>query len=133
MLDEVIEYLKQLQAQVNIMSRMNMSPMMLPLALQHQLQMSMMAQMGIGMNMGMGMGVMDLNPIGRPNITGIPPILHPTAYMPATSVWEGLGDRLAAQSASAMPDPLAAFLACQSQVRPYFLSCNEKFDHLIYF
>lgn len=44
MLDEVIEYLKQLQAQVNMMSRMNMSPMMLPLAMQQQqLQMSMMA------------------------------------------------------------------------------------------
>ncbi|KAL3516915.1 hypothetical protein ACH5RR_023817 [Cinchona calisaya] len=118
MLDEVIEYLKQLQAQVNIMSRMNMSPMMLPLALQQQLQMSMMAPMGIGMNMGMGMaGVMDLNSIGRPNIPGMPPVLHPSAaYMPPTSAWDGLGDRLAASPpASAMPDPLAAFLACQSQ------------------
>ncbi|KAL3537031.1 hypothetical protein ACH5RR_000397 [Cinchona calisaya] len=118
MLDEVINYLKQLQAQVNIMSRMNMPPMMLPLALQQQqLQMSMMANMGIGMNMaGMGMGVMDhLNSISRPNIAGIPPLLHPTAYIPTTASWEAFGDRLAAPSASAMPDPLAAFLACQSQ------------------
>ncbi|XP_027158926.1 transcription factor UNE10 [Coffea eugenioides] len=115
MLDEVIEYLKQLQAQVNIMSRMNMSPMMLPLALQQQLQMSMMASMGMGVNMGMGMGVMDLNSIGRSNIAGLPPLLHPTAYMPATSAWDGLADRLAASTSQAMPDPLAAFLACQSQ------------------
>ena len=118
MLDEVIEYLKQLQAQANIMSRMNMSPMMLPLALQQQLQMSMMASMGMGMNMGMGMGVMDLNSIGRSNIAGLPPLLHPNAYMPATSAWDGLAGRLAASTSQAMPDPLAAFLTCQSQVKP---------------
>ena len=51
MLDEVIEYLKQLQAQVQMMSRINMPPMMLPMAMQQQLQMSMMAQMGMGMGM----------------------------------------------------------------------------------
>ncbi|XP_057498588.1 transcription factor UNE10-like [Actinidia eriantha] len=117
MLDEVIEYLKQLQAQVQMMSRMNMHQsmnMMLPMTtLQQQLQLSAMmaaaAPMGMGMP-GMGpMGCMDINAIaGRPNIPGIPPVLHPaaTAFMPliATS-WDGAG----------AGDPLSTFLACQSQ------------------
>ncbi|XVF33555.1 hypothetical protein REPUB_Repub17cG0178400 [Reevesia pubescens] len=109
MLDEVIEYLKQLQAQVQMMSRMNIPPMMLPMTMQQQLQMSMMAQMG----MGMGMGVMDLNTMGRPNINGISPIL-PNPFMTMTS-WDGSGDRLQAASAAVRPDPLSTFLACQSQ------------------
>ncbi|KAM7472077.1 hypothetical protein LguiA_010260 [Lonicera macranthoides] len=111
MLDEVIEYLKQLQAQISMMSRMNMSPaMMLPMALQQQLQMSMMAPM---MGMGMGMGqLMDINSMARPNIPGLPPVLHPSAFMPMSS-WDGSGgDRL---PAPALPDPLSTFLACQSQ------------------
>ncbi|KAG8391614.1 hypothetical protein BUALT_Bualt01G0205700 [Buddleja alternifolia] len=109
MLDEVIEYLKQLQAQVNMMSRMNMSPMMLPLAMQQQLQMSMMAPMGMGMGMGMGlgMGVMDMNSIGRASV--VPPA---AAFMPIAS-WDNPGDRLPTQPT--LPDPLSAFFACQSQ------------------
>ncbi|KAG6431045.1 hypothetical protein SASPL_109120 [Salvia splendens] len=109
MLDEVIEYLKQLQAQVNMMSRMNMPSMMLPLAMQQQqLQMSMMGCMGMGMSMGMGMGmgVMDMNTIPRP---------QPTAgFMPLPpATWNnGGGDCLPPPP---MSDPLAALLACQSQ------------------
>ncbi|THF96314.1 hypothetical protein TEA_028745 [Camellia sinensis var. sinensis] len=115
MLDEVIEYLKQLQAQVQMMSRMNMSSMMMPMTLQQQLQLSMMAPMGMGMGigMGMGMGVMDMNTISRSNIAGIPPLLHPTAFMPLPS-WDGTGDRLSAP-ATVIPDPMSAFLACQPQ------------------
>ncbi|KAG6435645.1 hypothetical protein SASPL_100519 [Salvia splendens] len=98
MLDEVIEYLKQLQAQVHMMSRMNMNmpSMMLPLALQQQqLQMSMMGCMG--------MGVMDMNTIPRPPVP-----------------WDNGGDCSAppqptAAASSVMPDPLAALLACQNQ------------------
>ncbi|PKI42022.1 hypothetical protein CRG98_037584 [Punica granatum] len=131
-LDEVIEYLKQLQAQVQMMSRMNMKPMMLPMAMQQQLQMSMMAPMGLGMGMGMGMpGVMDMNALtGRPNLPGMPPngsapILHPAAaaapFLPLAPLWDGSGcngDRLHPSSTAAAPvlaDPFAAFLACQSQ------------------
>ncbi|KAF8380507.1 hypothetical protein HHK36_027994 [Tetracentron sinense] len=116
MLDEVIEYLKQLQAQVQMMNGMNMSHMMLPMTMQQQLQMSMMAQMGMGMSMGMGMGmgVMDINSMARPNITGIPPVLHPSAFMPMAP-WDASGsDRLAASTAI-MPDLMSAFLACQTQ------------------
>ncbi|CAL8121613.1 unnamed protein product [Prunus armeniaca] len=112
MLDEVIEYLKNLQAQIQMMSRMNMPAMMLPMAMQQQLQMSMMAAAPRNMGMGMGMG-MDMNTMVRPNIPGISPVLHPTAFMPMAS-WDGSGgDRSA--SATVMPDPLSAFLACQSQ------------------
>ncbi|XP_042050419.1 transcription factor UNE10-like isoform X2 [Salvia splendens] len=113
MLDEVIEYLKQLQAQVNMMSRMNMPSMMLPLAMQQQqLQMSMMGCMGMGMSMGMGMGmgVMDMNTIPRP---------QPTAgFMPLPpATWNnGGGDCLPPPP---MSDPLAALLACQSQAGSY--------------
>lgn len=116
MLDEVIEYLKQLQAQVQMMNRMNMSPMMMPMTLQQQLQMSLMAQMGMGMGMSpMGMGVVDMNTIARPNVAtaGISPLLHPTPFLPLTS-WDVSGDRLPA-APTMVPDPLAAFLACQSQ------------------
>ncbi|KAA3475379.1 transcription factor UNE10 isoform X2 [Gossypium australe] len=118
MLDEVIEYLKQLQAQVQMMNRMNIPQMMLPMAMQQQLQMSMMAPamgMGLGMGMGMGMGVMDINTMGRPNITGISPVM-PNPFMAMTS-WDGSGERLqqAASAAAMMPDPLSTFLACQSQ------------------
>lgn len=120
MLDEVIEYLKQLQAQVHMMSRMSIPPMMLPMAMQQQLQMSMMAPMGMGMGMGMGLGMgMDMNNINRSNIPSIPPVLHPTAFMPMTS-WDGSGDRMQATSAAVMPDPFSTFLACQSQVHYTF-------------
>ncbi|KAJ9188594.1 hypothetical protein P3X46_003936 [Hevea brasiliensis] len=114
MLDEVIEYLKQLQAQVQMMSRMNMQPMMLPMAMQQQLQMSMLAPMNMGLGVGMGMGVMDMNSIARLNIPGISPVLHPSAFMPMAS-WDGSGARLQSASTAVMPDPLSAFLACQSQ------------------
>ncbi|KAK9148273.1 hypothetical protein Scep_007030 [Stephania cephalantha] len=114
MLDEVIEYIKQLQAQVQMMNRLNMPHMMMPLTLQQQLHMSLMARMSMGM--GMGMGLMDMNPIGHRNITAIPPILNPATFMPMTS-WDATGDhRLQPPSAAVMPDPLSTFLACQTQV-----------------
>ncbi|KAI3756821.1 hypothetical protein L1987_56644 [Smallanthus sonchifolius] len=116
MLDEVIEYLKQLQAQIHMMSRMSMPPMMMPLAMQQQLQMAMMNPMGMGMGMGMGMpGVMDLNAIGSslPNIPGMQPVFHPTTFMqPMMASWDmhPTKERVANHN-----DPMAAFLACQSQ------------------
>ncbi|ONK80174.1 uncharacterized protein A4U43_C01F14720 [Asparagus officinalis] len=64
MLDEVIEYLKQLQAQISMMSRMSSMapPMLMPMGMQ-QFQMSMMAQMA---QMGLaGMGMMDMGSMGR--------------------------------------------------------------------
>lgn len=133
MLDEVIEYLKQLQAQVQMMSRMSMPPMMLPMAMQQQLQMSMMAPMGMGMGMGMGLGMgMDMNNINRSNISGISPVLHPTAFMPMTSWDAGSGDRIQANSPAVMADPFSTFLACQSQVNTCWILCWQ-FSHSLAF
>lgn len=115
MLDEVIEYLKQLQGQVAMMSRMNMA-MMVPMAMQQQLPMaaSLMAPMGLGMGMGMGLGMDHLNMIATRSGLGMPPLLHPTAFMPIAAAWDG---PTCDPSPSAMiADPLSAFLACQSQV-----------------
>ncbi|XP_068653943.1 transcription factor PIF7-like [Aristolochia californica] len=70
-LDEVIEYLKQLQAQLQLMSARSMPQLMMPLGMQQHLQMSILARLGMGMGMGMGM-----TPAAPP---AIPHILHPTS------------------------------------------------------
>ncbi|KAL2337584.1 hypothetical protein Fmac_012030 [Flemingia macrophylla] len=89
MLDEVIQYMKQLQAQVEMMNWMNMySSMMLPtITMQHQLKMSMMmAQMCIGMGMNKDMGMNIHNNINmNTNFPTISPLLHPTPFMPMAS------------------------------------------------
>ncbi|XP_051114520.1 transcription factor PIF7-like isoform X2 [Andrographis paniculata] len=90
MLDEVIEYLKQLQAQVQMMSaarNMSMSQMVIPQQHQQQQQqqlqqMSLMAaaRMGMGIGMGMGvapgmpaaMGMLDVNTLARNFPNSIP-------------------------------------------------------------
>nr|XP_019709250.1 transcription factor UNE10 isoform X2 [Elaeis guineensis] len=114
MLDEVIEYLKQLQAQVEMMSRM--STMMMPMAMP-QLQMSMMAQMAqmTHMSIGRGMGMMDLNSLNRPSYAGLPPLLHPSAFRPLpTASWDISGDRMQQHGGTILPDPFSAFLAYQT-------------------
>ncbi|KAK1418767.1 hypothetical protein QVD17_27914 [Tagetes erecta] len=117
MLDEVIEYLKQLQAQIHMMGRMNMSPMMMPLAMQQQLQMAMMNPMGMGIGMGMTMpGVMDLNSIGanHPNIPAMPPVFHPSTFMqpmmPSWDMHNTGGDRV-----QNLNDQMSVFLTSHSQ------------------
>jgi len=136
MLDEVIEYLKQLQAQVQMMNRINMSSMMLPLTMQQQLQMSMMSPMGMGLGMGMGMGMgmgLDMNSMNRANIPAIPPVLHPSAFMPMAASWDaaaaGAADRFQGNPATVMPDPLSTLFGCQSQVTNiYKNSYSSLFD-----
>ncbi|KAL8128494.1 hypothetical protein V2J09_017649 [Rumex salicifolius] len=135
MLDEVIDYLKQLQAQVQMMSRMSVSPaaaamnmnMMMPqLAMQQQLHMSMMAAaaaaaspMGMGMGaLGMGMGMtsmppaMDINPMARQNQMA-------ASFMPLAAAWDvaapSTPDRQAA-TAVVPTDPISSYLACQPQM-----------------
>ncbi|RDX68398.1 Transcription factor UNE10, partial [Mucuna pruriens] len=88
MLDEVIQYMKNLQAQLVMMNWMKMySSMMLPITMQQQLKMSMMmTQMCIAMGMNKDM-VMNMN------IPTIPPVLHPTVptpFMPVASCGDGL-------------------------------------------
>ncbi|XP_052177027.1 transcription factor UNE10-like isoform X2 [Diospyros lotus] len=72
MLDEVIEYLKQLQAQVKMMSARNMSQMtttmMMPPLLQMQqlhLQMSLLARMRMRIGIGIGLGMLNMSTVAR--------------------------------------------------------------------
>lgn len=144
MLDEAIEYLKHLQAQLQMMclrNGMNIPPMMMPLGMQ-QLQMSLLASlgpMGLGMGMagvglGMGMGMMDMNsvaaagraamvPMGQP-LTGtanhaIPVSVHPATFIQPNLAAAGFPSATDANDRfqnSAIIDPYsAAFMACQRQ------------------
>uniref|UniRef100_A0A1J3HTF9 Transcription factor UNE10 n=1 Tax=Noccaea caerulescens TaxID=107243 RepID=A0A1J3HTF9_NOCCA len=124
MLDEVIEYLKQLQAQVSMMGRMNMPSMMLPMAMQQhqqqQLQLSLMSNpMGLGIGMGMpGLGLLDLNSMNRAAATA--PSLHanmmPNPFVPMTPPsWDASSSNDNRFQSPLIPDPMAAFLACSSQ------------------
>lgn len=86
MLDEVIEYLKQLQAQVHMMSNArNMPQMVMPpqLGMQHQIQMSLLARMGMGMGMGMDMGMLDVARNHVPH--SFPQLIHQAAPLGATA------------------------------------------------
>ncbi|KAL0923730.1 hypothetical protein M5K25_007799 [Dendrobium thyrsiflorum] len=120
MLDEVIEYLKLLQAQVQMMSRMSTIPtMMLPFAMQHQqLQLSMIAQMAQITRMGMSLGMIDpslLNPAPPP-----PPILHPSTFLPLPSTAAGAWDARTTEwmqqpGRRVLPDLVPAFMGCPTQ------------------
>lgn len=127
MLDEVIEYVKHLQAQVHMMNRMNISPMTMPLLMQQQqqqqqqMQMSMMNSMGMGL--GMGMGGMDINTMSLPNIQAG---YHPSAFMHMPS-WNGHATDRAVNPSAMATDPMFAFLACRSQVtnNVYYISLHS--------
>lgn len=103
MLDEVIDYLKQLKAQVqmmnNVRNNMPQMNMMIPLGMQQQLQMSLLARMGMGVGLGTGMGMLDMNTMAAAAATArtAPQSLPPPIYSPAASV--------------TLPDPYYAFLA----------------------
>ncbi|KAH9297519.1 hypothetical protein KI387_029201 [Taxus chinensis] len=143
MLDEAIEYLKHLQAQLQMMcvrNGMNIPPMMMPLGMQ-PLQMSLLASlapMGLGMGMagvglGMGMGMMDMNsvaaagrasmvPMGQPLAgTGnhaIPVSVHPATFIQPNLAAAGFHSAPDANDHfqnSAVVDPYSAFMACQRQ------------------
>lgn len=126
MLDEVIEYVKQLQAHVHMMSKMNMSSMMMPLAMQQQqMQMAMMNSMGMGMGMGMGVGVggmMDMNTI----CSNFPVGFHPSTFMHMPSWNHHPTDQVTNTAPMAAANPMSAFLACRSQVKPSY-SCMDSF------
>nr|QDH08914.1 transcription factor UNE10 isoform X2 [Cymbidium sinense] len=118
-LDEVIEYMKLLQAQVQMMRRMSSIPtMMLPIAMQHQqLQLSMMAQMTQISRMGMSLSMMDpslLNPAPPPSI------LHPSTFLPLQSTMAGAWDAQATKwmlqpGHRVLPDMVTAFMGCPAQ------------------
>ncbi|MCD7460902.1 hypothetical protein HAX54_044708 [Datura stramonium] len=98
MLDEVIDYLKQLQAQVQLMSSSarNMSPqIMMPLGMHQHIQMSLLARMGVGVGLGMGMGMFDMTALARAAAaaTTTPhqsltthPLIHPNQITAPTNI-----------------------------------------------
>ncbi|CAN6460834.1 unnamed protein product [Victoria cruziana] len=106
-LDEVIEYVKQLQATVQLMSQTNVPNMMMPMGIQ-QLQLCMLAaQMGMSMNTGI-----------RPGHAGIQPLLNPAGFMQTNLVAAAANscDKLKETVAGAsLSDPMSAILACQAQ------------------
>ncbi|KAJ8553700.1 hypothetical protein K7X08_024378 [Anisodus acutangulus] len=95
MLDEVIEYLKKLQAQVQLMSSSarNMAPqMMMPLGMHQHIQMSLLARMGaMGVGLGMGMGMFDMTALARAAATTphqsltTHPLIHPNQIAAPTN------------------------------------------------
>ncbi|KAL9243264.1 hypothetical protein vseg_017172 [Gypsophila vaccaria] len=91
MLDEVIDYLKQLQAQVQMMSHARFMPqMMMPLGIQQHLhQMSLLARMGMGAGLGMGIGMSETPNIGLtpPAPQPIPSMLLPSQVAAAASTF----------------------------------------------
>uniref|UniRef100_A0A803L9E7 BHLH domain-containing protein n=1 Tax=Chenopodium quinoa TaxID=63459 RepID=A0A803L9E7_CHEQI len=91
MLDEVIEYLKQLQAQVQMMTNARFMPqIMMPLGMQqHFHQMSLLARVGMGAGLGMGMGMLDTTSMGasHPAPQSMPSMIHPTQVGTATSAF----------------------------------------------
>jgi hypothetical protein len=120
MLDEAIDYLKQLQGQVSMMSRM-----MMPMATMPPVQMSMMANMAQMAQMAqMGMGVsppmVNLSSMSQPaGYSGMPTpsLLHPSAFLPFNAAgWDGSSDRVKQQAggSAVTSDPFSAFLACQA-------------------
>ncbi|XP_017216368.1 transcription factor PIF7 [Daucus carota subsp. sativus] len=86
MLDEVIEHLKQLQAQVQMMSSRNIPHMMMPLGMQQQLQMSLLARMGMGAAPGLNFGSMlDMTNIARTASQPHPSLIHPNSATTAVT------------------------------------------------
>ncbi|XP_077223579.1 transcription factor PIF7-like [Tasmannia lanceolata] len=133
MLDEVIDYLKQLQAQLHVMSLRGMPQMMMPMGVQQQLQMSLMARMGMGL--GLGMGMLDMSAIGLTPPQPISPLLHPTSsspssafltppfvlppLMPMHTTTPLSSDRTSNPPPIALPDPYAAFLTQSLNIDMY--------------
>ncbi|KAE8727791.1 Transcription factor PIF7 [Hibiscus syriacus] len=141
MLDEVIEYLKQQQAQVQMMSMRSIHPMMMMhLGLHHQqqqqLQMSVLSRImgGMGVNhhgLGMGMGLLDINATSMarnasqsllhlppPFTTAAPPLMVPSgavAYGAATQA----NTSGSSNAPIPLPDPSWAFLTQSMNMELY--------------
>ncbi|KAI3777532.1 hypothetical protein L1987_47332 [Smallanthus sonchifolius] len=122
MLDEVIDYLKKLQTQVQIMKNMSIPPpqMMIPVPLQlqqqqHHLQMSMLAQMRMGLGFQMGMP---------------PPAQHPFMVpQTMTSPWlQTIHNHPSTNTTDPLSDPNSAFLAQACQESQKGGKIVAKFD-----
>ncbi|GAB2209464.1 hypothetical protein Droror1_Dr00026680 [Drosera rotundifolia] len=120
MLDKVIEYLKQLQAQVQIMSAGNM-PMMMPLGVQQHLQVPFLARsMGMGVGLGMGLGMLDMSQFPSLAAQQLAHLPHPSLLGP--SIPQPSSDT-GNFSSAVTPDPYSTFLTQTSSA-----FCNIFFD-----
>lgn len=113
-LDEAIEYMKQLQAQVHMMSTANASYMML----QQQFQMPTMSPTS-----SMGMCIMDMNTLGR---FDLPVGFHPTAFMPQTPR-QAFGDWFPTTIAQ---DPFSTLFTCASHCQTMTLDAHSRMSAL---
>ncbi|KAI7985316.1 Transcription factor UNE10 [Camellia lanceoleosa] len=112
MLDEVIEYLKQLQAQVHMMSSArNMPQMMMPLAMQQHIQMSLLARMGMGVGLG---GLIHPPPVASVAPTFVPPPFMMPPMIPTRAQAPPTPDATVSNNSVPFPDPYCTFLAQQS-------------------
>ncbi|XP_028753631.1 transcription factor PIF7 isoform X2 [Neltuma alba] len=106
-LDGVIEYLKQLQAQIQMMSMRNMPQQMMMMMMQQQLQMSMLARMGLGLGsssgQGPGLGLLNTNAIMAPR----PPVLPslPQLSVAAPPITPSLMMSPLVQAHAPLPEP----------------------------
>ena len=141
MLDEAIDYLKQLQAQVQVMSRMSSMMMPMGMAMPPLHQMSVMAQMA-----QMAQGMMNMGSLAQPGYAGLtPPMMHPPPpFVPmswdpaaAAAATAGPGPAAAATSLAqqqpgggAVPDAFSAFLACQAQQNGQVRTCKPYLPNL---
>ncbi|XVF11852.1 hypothetical protein REPUB_Repub08aG0062900 [Reevesia pubescens] len=129
MLDEVIKYLKQLQAQVEMMNMRSMPQMMMSLGMQQHLHMSLLARMGMGVGLGMGVGMLDINSVARnasqslhslnmnpspvtpPTPTFLPPPFVAAPPMIPTRATTQPNSNATSNASVPLPDPYCAFLA----------------------
>ena len=125
MLDEVIDYLKQLQAQVQVMSRMSSMMMPMGMAMPPLHQMSVMAQMA-----QMAQGMMNMGSLAQSGYAGLtPPMMHPPPFVPMS--WDAAAAAAAATSGGgAVPDAFSAFLACQAQQNGQVRTCKSYLPNL---
>lgn len=117
MLDEVIEHLKQLQAQVQMMSRMGSMMMPMGMAMAPPLQMSVMAnmaQMAQMAQMGLGMMNMAAQPAAYPGLASPMNIMQPPNPFVPIQPWDAAGDRQKQPAGIAAVPAYSAFLACQA-------------------
>ncbi|KAI3726863.1 hypothetical protein L1987_66669 [Smallanthus sonchifolius] len=123
MLDEVIDYLKKLQAHVQIMKNMSIPPqqMMIPVPLQlqqqqlqqqqQQLQMSMIARMGMGLGLQIGMPPPAQHPFMVPQV-----MINPL-HIGATS--QTIHNHPTTNTTAPYSDPHNAFLAQHTNTDMY--------------
>lgn len=117
MLDEVIEHLKQLQAQVQMMSRMGSMMMPMGMAMAPPLQMSVMAnmaQMAQMAQMGLGMMNMAAQPAAYPGLASPMNMMQPPNPFVPIQPWDAAGDRQKQPAGIAAVPAYSAFLACQA-------------------